>query len=320
MSGSSHHKNKVSVVMSVYDKPKDVSKTIDSVLAQTGVELELVIVSDGASDEVLRVLNDVTDDRINVHYQRNQGLTVALIEGCRLASHEFIARIDAGDCMLPGRLKRQANYLAGNADAAFVSCWVKMLTDEGFELYDVRQTRSELLRGLKAADHQNFKSPVHASVMFRATAYHKVGGYRSEFYFAQDCDLWTRLVTEFDAGVIEHVLQTAVFSASGISGRNSAKQRELALLVCELNKLRGSDGLDASVLAAASNIRPSKSDDASRASQNSDFDGNYFIASVLTKTQPNAALIYWNRALSEKPFHLLARAKQAWCQLRSIAT
>ncbi len=330
MNCSAKTQHSVSVVMSVYDKPQDVIKTVESVLSQTGVQLELVIVSDGASDEVVSVLTDIKDDRVKVHYQFNQGLTAALIKGCQLASHELIARIDAGDCMLPERLVRQANCIATNSDMALVACWVKMQTDEGFALYDVKLTQSSLMAGLTATDHRNFKSPVHACVMFRTSAYHKVGGYRSAFYFAQDCDLWARLASEYQVGVIEQVLQTAVFSASGISGRNAAKQRELAMLVCKLNELRQSDGgqkrSEAPVLAAARAIRPDAEciEDLSKGPEcnvvkNSDFDGNYFIASVLSKTQPEAALIYWDKALSEKPLHPVARMKKLWCWFKSIS-
>lgn len=313
----------VSVVMSVYDKPCDVGLTIDSVLSQQGVELELIVVSDGASDEVHAVLDLYQDPRLKVSYQANQGLTVALINGCNIAQHDFIARIDTGDEMLEGRLKAQVQALNENDELAMATCWVHTHTEEGFSLYDVQYTTNELTQGLTAVQAGQLKSPVHSSVTFRKSHYFAVGGYRPEFYFTQDCDLWARLLDKYKLLVVPQILQKAVFSASGISGQHKAQQTALAALVTQANALRQrnrSDERDAehqSILEQAKSYRPSLvKTELSCKEYVSQFSGNYFIASVLSNTQPKAALVYWRKALTEKPWHLVAWLKWVVCFIR----
>ncbi len=292
---------KVSVVMSVFDKPADVKITIESVLAQVGVELEFIIVNDGAHESVLSVLRSFDDSRIKVISQVNQGLTLALINGCSAASHECIARVDAGDQMMAGRLKNQAECLRQYDDVGMVCCWVKIHTDEGVELYDVTYTEQELLAGLSTSERDKLRSPVHASVMFRKSFYELVGGYRKEFYFTQDCDLWARLVSVSKLRVIPEFLQRALYSPSGISGRNAESQRELANLIVEANELRAKNKSDDVILSRAQQYRPIKA----KSSENTDFAGNYFIASILSNKNPRAAATYWLRSLKSKPWHVL---------------
>lgn len=304
----------VSVVMSVYDRPDDVVSTVESVLEQKGINLNFVVVCDGASPEVVSALKGIDDVRLTLVYQTNQGLTVALIRGCAEAKYDFIARIDTGDHMLPGRLVKQAHCLLAHPDVGLVSCWVTMHTEEGFILYDVKHSETELHAGLTARREAEFKSPVHASVMFRRSAYIAAGAYREEFYFAQDCDLWARMLVKSKIKVIAEPLQRCLFSASGISGRYRNLQSALAKLVVEGNRLREQGEDDSSLLSVVRGLRPAAAME--EAVSIDEFDGNYFIASVLGKTQPEAALVYWRKVLSERPWHLRARLKWGLCWLR----
>ena len=103
MTTSSNHIS-VSVVMAVYDEIDNVRITIESVLAQQDIELEFLVVSDGASTEVQEYLESIDDSRFKLIYQDHAGLTRALIKACSMAKNPLIARIDAGDIMLEGRL------------------------------------------------------------------------------------------------------------------------------------------------------------------------------------------------------------------------
>ncbi len=314
----------VSVVMSVFDKPDDVVRTIQSVLAQQGINLEFIIVNDGASAQVIDELTRFSDPRIKVINLENQGLTKALIRGCHQAKHDFIARIDAGDVMLQSRLQKQARYLQQHSGSVMVSCWVALHTDEGFPLYDLKLSSKELSKGIKATSSDNFRSPIHASVMFKKTAYESVGGYREQFYFTQDCDLWARLLRSGgDVGVIEEILLRATFSASGISGKYADTQKLLASLVVQSNKQYSEGNFDDEpILAKAQELRPMAEGAGEGKIPNikmrppGEFAGNYFIASILTKTQPDKALLYWQKALQEKPFNFSCRIKWAWCMVR----
>ena len=310
----------VSVVMSVYDQPEEVRSTIESILCQQGVELELIVISDGASNEVKSVLVDFQDDRLIVHYCENKGLTKALIYGCKEARSNYIARIDSGDIMLSGRLEKQVSMLDSDDSVVMVSSYVEMRTPEGYFLYEIRDSGDELCKSLRSTNPEKIKTPFHSSVVFRKTTYMSVGGYRSQFYFTQDCDLWARMVRHGRIEVIEKILTQGVFSASGLSGRYAHIQRLLKEVVAKLNTETTRVSVSKSesmLLKRAEDISQLRfcTQDALSGSQ----EGLYFIASVLTKNKSEGALKYWKLYLKQNPWNLKAHIKALWCSVSNLA-
>ena len=289
--------NDVSVVMSVYDEPEHVKKTIESVLKQEGVGFEFIIISDGASDAVISVVNSYLDDeRICFIKQKNQGLTVALINACKHATSPFIARIDAGDVMHSDRLLLQANVLKTKEQIGIVSSVVNIVTVEGEFLYSINHSAQELDAGLRAVQGDALISPFHASVMFRRSVYNSVGGYRADFYFTQDVDLWSRMIEKSNIYVIEQALTTGIFSALGISGRYRHFQTSLCNVIASANLLRQAGKSDQDLLEQAQKLRPSHNTQYNSSKikieheeNNAKFDAEYFLASVLSKNKSKMA-------------------------------
>ena len=118
---------KVSVVMSVYNGAEHLAETLDSVLQQEDCDFEFIVVNDGSTDGTAKVLDKYAslDSRLRVFHQENTGLTKALIKGCSEARGEFIARQDAGDISLPGRLKQQRDFLMSHPEAVMCACAVQ---------------------------------------------------------------------------------------------------------------------------------------------------------------------------------------------------
>jgi glycosyltransferase involved in cell wall biosynthesis len=87
----------VSVVIPTYNRADKVGKTIDSALAQTFTDYEVIVVDDGSSDETGRVLRNVYGDRIRYFFQNNQGVSVARNKGIAEARGEWIAFLDSDD-------------------------------------------------------------------------------------------------------------------------------------------------------------------------------------------------------------------------------
>src|SRR5262245_17751748 len=113
----------ISVVMGVFNDREGLSRSVKSVLTQD-VDLQFLIVDDGSTDGTWDLLQDlaVGDKRIVPQRQEHQGLTIALIKGCETATTPYIARQDAGDISLGGRLAKQLAMLRAMPDAALVSC------------------------------------------------------------------------------------------------------------------------------------------------------------------------------------------------------
>jgi glycosyltransferase involved in cell wall biosynthesis len=308
----------VSVVMSVYNGASYLAATIDSILSQEGVELEFIVVNDGSSDESGQILNRYTrrDSRLRIIHQDNTGLTRALIRGCDAARGEFIARQDAGDVSAPSRLKSQVAVLRQHQDCVLVSCWTDMIGPQGEFLYT--------LRGTGAATYPiDILSPEsewgvldgptsHPSAMFRSKQYFQCGGYRSEFYYGQDWDLWYRLASLGKFCSLQQTLCVCRVTLGSVSNSRRKEQIRFSQLSRNAMMMRQKGMSDEPVLAEAREFLSSFRRPIMKIHNNAE--ANYFIGKCLLDNRNKAALGYLMSAIKENPLHL-----KAWISLtRSV--
>jgi len=110
---------KVSVVMPAYNRAKEIGAAIDSVLAQTFEDIELIVVDDGSTDATPEIVR-AYGDRVRFFQQKNAGVGAARNAGVRLARGEYLASLDSDDVQLPFRLATQVALLDRSPDAAMV--------------------------------------------------------------------------------------------------------------------------------------------------------------------------------------------------------
>jgi glycosyltransferase involved in cell wall biosynthesis len=293
----------VSVVMSVYNGADCLRESIGSVLDQDGVSFELIVVDDGSSDNSGVLIQELAerDARIRFIQQENQGLTRALIRGCADARGKYIARQDAGDLFLPGKLSRQVEILDMHASAAMVSCGTRFVGPGGETLYELQSDDWDATERLLTLDAKQLRGPFgHGSVLFRRSLYEQVGGYRAQFYLGQDLDLWIRLAEQGKFLIVPDVLFQAVFSPASISGDLRSVQIAIAALILECALLRRTGHSENAVLERASALRPEhvKPSNANRAR------ALYFIGQCLRKRDDPRAAEYFRKALRANPLHL----------------
>lgn len=301
----------VSVVMSVYNGAEGLPATLESTLSQEGVDFEFIVVDDGSTDGSGDILDAYAarDTRLRVIHQANVGLTRALIRGCAQARGAFIARQDCGDVSLPGRLAKQVAALCGQQECVAVSCHTQFVGPFGEPLYTVEIDEARLNRLLQVGEQARYAGPSHhASMMFRRSAYEAVGGYRAAFYFAQDLDLWTRLIERGRFAVVALPLYQASLEPRSISGTQTQEQRQLAEIIAAATRARRSGGNEAPHLAAAAQVRPVRR----QALPQRVALGYYFIGACLRRSCPRAAQKYFSLALAMNPW--LWRARWRWLQ------
>jgi hypothetical protein len=182
----------VSVVLSVRNGAADVAKAIDTILAQSFSDLELIAINNGSIDATAAVLDGIADPRVRVVHQDDMGLAGALNRGIALARGRYIARQDHDDWAKPTRIEKQVALLEARPDCALVGTraeiWVGDTPTERAHDHpaDDAALRFELM----------FDNPfVHSSVMIRKSALDDVGGYSTdpERQPPEDYELWSRL-------------------------------------------------------------------------------------------------------------------------------
>lgn len=109
-------RQKVSVVMPVYNVETYIAEAIESVLAQTYENFELLIIDDGSTDASLDICRLVDDPRLRIIEQENRGLAGARNTGIREARGEFIAFLDSDDLWSPEKLTAHVQFLNDNPD------------------------------------------------------------------------------------------------------------------------------------------------------------------------------------------------------------
>ena len=183
----------ISVLMATYnDNPVYAARAIDSILAQTFTDFELLICDDGSDADYADWLRGCCkkDARIRrIRNRKNRGLAASLNRCIACASGRYLARMDADDISGADRLEKQAAFLKAHPEYAFVGCNARLTGAHGVW----GERRMEEVPG-----RTSFlpTSPfIHPSVMFRREAFAAAGGYQKSrrYLRAEDYELFMRL-------------------------------------------------------------------------------------------------------------------------------
>lgn len=190
---------RVSVLLPVRDGAPFLREALESVLAQTLADFELVVVDDGSEDETPAILDEIGDARVHVLRQERLGLVAALNRAVAEARAPLLARMDADDVALPERLDRQVAYLDARPRVALVVVGVETIGGETAIVLpddDAALRRRLLLRNPFA----------HGAVAVRAEAVERAGGYRADYGANEDYDLWRRIARDWKLGAVPEIL------------------------------------------------------------------------------------------------------------------
>jgi glycosyltransferase involved in cell wall biosynthesis len=188
----------VSVVMPTYNALPFLHDAIASVLGQTWTDFELIVLDDGSTDGSLAVAQSLaqTDPRVKVFGQPNAGTAPTLNRAIELASSEWVFIMHADDVMHPNRLERQLAFLEEHPDLAVASSLVRHIDESGRVIGRDNSflfTHEEIEEKIRLNKLIGFN---HPAVVLRKSVIQSVGGYRQEFWPAEDIDLWNRLAEQ----------------------------------------------------------------------------------------------------------------------------
>ncbi len=217
----------VSVLMSVCNGERYVQEAVESILQQTFVDFEFIIINDASTDDTKEILCSFTDRRITLlENTTNIGLTRSLNKAIQLAKGKYIARQDADDISLPDRLEQEVRILDEKPRVIIVGTFTDVIDEKGVNIGEWKYPTSDSgIRWQMLFDN----SFVHTSVMFRADVVTRNNlQYNEHIFWAQDYELWSRLL-DYGKGLnIGKILVKHRVHSNQVSKTATEKQNSIA--------------------------------------------------------------------------------------------
>jgi glycosyltransferase involved in cell wall biosynthesis len=194
----------------------------------------LLVINDGSTDNSAAYLDQLSDPRIRVVHQANQGLAGSLNVGLGLCETEYLARLDSDDIALPTRLEKQLAYLKrhprmGLVGTQFAWRFENRAGGGGPLPCDDATIDAFLMQGRHAM--------CHSSIMCRTTLLREIGGYWSEGV-AEDWDMYLRMSERAEFANLDEVLLHVGIVEHGLQSAQMAEVRSRIAFACELARRR----------------------------------------------------------------------------------
>ncbi len=196
--------------MPVYKGDDYLSEAVDSILNQAYSDFEFIIICDDPTDQTRYVLDKYQqrDPRIQLYYQKRQGLVNSLNRGFSIAAGEYIARMDADDISLPNRFEKQIELMDRNTGIGISGTWVKKIGDVPRIWKNPCENEAikakVFVSGIwkNPCNHEAIKakllfecSMAHPTIMIRRDAFFENNlYYHLDETYAEDYGLWSRAI------------------------------------------------------------------------------------------------------------------------------
>ena len=218
----------ISVVIPAYNAASYIAETLDSVLQQTLPPTEVLVIDDGSTDETANVAERFASP-VKVIRRPNSRAAAARNFGVETATSEWIAFVDADDIWEPSKLERQMAELEKHpeADICYTGRILLMQKNGMWQLGPVAgvapasNVREALFRGTTF---------LPSSVVIRRSAFLAVGGYDTSFKYAEDWELWMRLLhsgmkfTSCPEALVQYRIHAASATHSAVPSFMAAKE------------------------------------------------------------------------------------------------
>lgn len=196
----------ISVIIPVYGVEKYIAQTIESVLAQTYSNWELILVDDGSPDNSVEICQQFTDKRIKIIHQANRGLAGARNTGIRHAKGEYLAFLDGDDLWLPEKLAKHLEHLEKNPSLGISYSRSALINETGETIGSYLMPKFEPLQAADLLEDNHIgngsAAVIRRQVLAEIEFIDNLHGKPETFYFdehlrqAEDWECWLRIALQ----------------------------------------------------------------------------------------------------------------------------
>lgn len=220
----------VSILIPVYNGSNFLNSAIESAIAQTYLNVEIIIIDDGSTDKTKEVAGRYKNNKnISYHYKKNGGVSTALNYGIEKAKGEYIAWLSHDDVFLPDKIEKQINLLEdcssiNRQETVQYSAFSEMNEDN--IIYD----KFEPHKKFPAERLMGAYFPVLLGLVYGCTTlipikcFKEIGMYKTELKYVQDVDMWFRLFAKYKIKYLPDV--TAIYRKHKAQGTNDTNPQK----------------------------------------------------------------------------------------------
>lgn len=192
----------VSVIIPSYNRALFLKEALDSVLLQKNVEMEVIVVDDGSTDNTSAIVESCGHS-IRYYYQPNAGVSAARNAGIKIARGEWLAFLDSDDLWLPGKLEIQLDFLRRQPSVKICQTeelWIR----NGHRQNPKKYHKKPAGYCFPALLERCLVSP--SAVMIHREIFDQVGLFDETLPACEDYDLWLRIGSRRPIGLVERPL------------------------------------------------------------------------------------------------------------------
>ena len=212
-------KKKISIVIPLYNKAKYIARALDSVLAQTFTDFDIIVLDDGSTDEGPDIVNKYNDSRVKLIHQNNIGPGAARNRGILESGSEYVVCLDADDEFAPEFLEVSLRSLEENPECVLsIVDFIFVGKDDSTRKFKITPGVWRLPENMEPSELNMTLGHILSATLFRRDVIMKMGGfYENHCTYGEDKDLWLRVLLNYkvfwntDKLVIYHIENSGLY-------------------------------------------------------------------------------------------------------------
>ncbi|KIA85092.1 glycosyltransferase family 2 protein [Flavobacterium sp. AED] len=207
-----------SVIIPLFNKEKFIELTLKSVLNQTFIDFEILIINDGSTDNSAQIIKRFDDPRIRYFYKENAGVSSARNDGIEKAQSNYISFIDADDYWYPNFLEEMFKNIKSYPEQKVFSGAIEIETSKKVipASYSIAKTKDcEIVNFFTASSKETVIWT--SCAVFNKSIFEEIGNFDIEVKSGQDTDMWIRIGIDYPVVFSWEILARYIYDENSLS-------------------------------------------------------------------------------------------------------